>query len=342
MFWEYVGFVGALLVVFGVLLELRDIWHRYGEEITTWAFSYFGVLRSPEKPRFFKKFGIEVASVILVAAGVAGELGAGFMIESKNTELRAIDIQLRSKNAALRSKGDQLVALINERSTGLGVDLETAKAALVLKQSELAKQQAETARAQKEAADAQLALKGYVGRVVRRALSRQLDKDVFLKELSGKPRALVRIWYKPEDDEAYMFAEEVYRWLGNSPGGAGWEVFEPQSIPTTGIPESRPFVWITEPDINTPSLKNPPPLNLFQVPSPYRSSAPSDARFLGIGANGLTVLSNPFDDIMDNTETASATALARALQQSANVSVLVQKYSALSKGEIVLVIGQRR
>jgi hypothetical protein len=113
-FWEYVGFVGALLVVFGVLLELHDIWRRYGEEMTTWAFSYFGVSRSFERPKFFKNFGIEVASVILVAGGVACELGAGFMIESKNTALRAIDIQLRSKNAALRAASDRLVALLNQ------------------------------------------------------------------------------------------------------------------------------------------------------------------------------------------------------------------------------------
>jgi hypothetical protein len=115
-FWEYVGFVGALLVVFGVLLELQDIWHRYGEEMTTWALSYFGASRSLEKPRFFKKFGMEVASVILVAGGVACELGAGFMIESKNTALRAIDIQLRSKNAALRSASEQLLALVTQQA----------------------------------------------------------------------------------------------------------------------------------------------------------------------------------------------------------------------------------
>jgi hypothetical protein len=62
-FWEYAGFVGALLVVFGVMLELHDIWHRYGEEMATWALSHFGVSHSLERPRFFKKFEVEVASV---------------------------------------------------------------------------------------------------------------------------------------------------------------------------------------------------------------------------------------------------------------------------------------
>jgi hypothetical protein len=57
--------------------------------------------------------------VILVAGGVACELGAGFMIESKNTALRAIDIQLRSKNAALRSKSDQLVGLLHKQTAEL-------------------------------------------------------------------------------------------------------------------------------------------------------------------------------------------------------------------------------
>jgi len=131
--WEYVGFAGALLVVVGVLLELHDIWHRHGEEITTWALSYFGVSRSVERPKFFKKFGVEVASVILVAGGVGCELGAGFMIESKNVALRAIDIQLRSKNAALRSASEQLLALVTQQAgeakDNAGIAKESAKEA---------------------------------------------------------------------------------------------------------------------------------------------------------------------------------------------------------------------
>jgi hypothetical protein len=50
--------------------------------------------------------------VILVAGGIAGEVGAGLMIESKNTELRAIDIKLRSANSELRSKSDALLGLV--------------------------------------------------------------------------------------------------------------------------------------------------------------------------------------------------------------------------------------
>src|SRR5208337_3884858 len=124
-FWEYFGFVSAALVAIGVLLELHDIWHRHGEDKTAWALSFFGVSKSPEKPRFIKKYGVELVSVILVAGGITGEVGAGLMIESKNTALRAIDIELRSKNAELRSKSDQLLALVTEQA-GEAKDSATA------------------------------------------------------------------------------------------------------------------------------------------------------------------------------------------------------------------------
>lgn len=125
-FWEYVGFGGALLVVLGVLLELQDIRHRHAEDKTDWALSYFGLSRSLEKPAFWKKYRVELASVILVAGGVAIELGAGLMIESKNTALRAIDIELRSKNSALRSNSDQLLALVTQQAGDAARSAKTA------------------------------------------------------------------------------------------------------------------------------------------------------------------------------------------------------------------------
>lgn len=81
----------------------------------------------PRKTTVSQKFGVEVASVILVAGGVACELGAGFMIESKNIALRAIDIQLRSKNAELRSKSDQLLALVTEEAGDAKLSAASAK-----------------------------------------------------------------------------------------------------------------------------------------------------------------------------------------------------------------------
>jgi hypothetical protein len=115
-FWEVAGSLGALLVVIGVLLELQDIRHRHGEDVDAWALSYFGLSPSFKRPRFWKRYRVEVASVILVAGGVGVELGAGLMIESKNTELQAIDIELRSKNSALRSQSEQLLALVTQQA----------------------------------------------------------------------------------------------------------------------------------------------------------------------------------------------------------------------------------
>ena len=69
-----------------------------------WALTFFGVLRRPARPSAFK-VGVEVASVLLITFGIVGELWIGIRIASINGALRG-------KSAELRSKGDQLLALV--------------------------------------------------------------------------------------------------------------------------------------------------------------------------------------------------------------------------------------
>jgi hypothetical protein len=113
--WEYSVWVFTFLVVFGVSMELWLIWHEYYDEMDTWTWSHFGIIRSPSRP-LIKKFRIEIASVLLVAIGVMGELGAGLTITSINNVLRGKSAVLQSKGAELRSKSDQLLALVKQQA----------------------------------------------------------------------------------------------------------------------------------------------------------------------------------------------------------------------------------
>jgi hypothetical protein len=238
-FWEYFGFVSAALVVVGVLLELHDIWHRHGEDKTAWALSFFGVSKSPEKPRFIKKYGVELASVVLVASGVAGEVGAGLMIESKNTALRAIDIQLRSKNSALRSASDQLVGLATKEAR----DAEgTAKQF----EGQIADSNAKAASAEATAEAERLARVKIEASVGWRRLSDQKKKDIGAAltrfGIFGFLGRTANISYDNGNPEEAMFAADIAEALHAGHIGAGppvaimvWKTATSGDKPDTGV-----------------------------------------------------------------------------------------------------------
>lgn len=189
-FWEWIGFVGAALVAIGVLLEIKDIRHRHAEDWTIWRLSYFGVFLSSARPQFLRKYGVELASVILVAGGVVVELGAGLMIESMNTALRAIDIRSRSMNSELRSKSNQLVEALRKETE----DEHTARVA------------AEESVAWRK-----------LGPRARSTLASKL-----------RAFPVERTWlsYNLGDTEAFTFGEE----LGTALQSANWHPTDPESV----------------------------------------------------------------------------------------------------------------
>ena len=102
--WEHSVWIFTLLVVVGVALELLVIRYDWRDEMEAWALGHFGVIRLPGKPSLRKR-RIEIASVLLITLGVAGELLVGI-------EITSINGALRGKSAELRGKSDQLVALV--------------------------------------------------------------------------------------------------------------------------------------------------------------------------------------------------------------------------------------
>jgi len=96
------------LVAVGVAVELWVILHEYRGDKATWASARSGELRSTGRPSITKLI-VEVGSVLLITIGVTGELGIGIRIASINGVLRA-------KSSELRSKSDQLIALVTQQA----------------------------------------------------------------------------------------------------------------------------------------------------------------------------------------------------------------------------------
>jgi len=101
-------------------------------------------------------------------------------------------------------------------------------------------------------------LKRQVDDVVRRSGARHLNEELFSERLKRGPKAVVTIWYAPNDTEAFRFSEQIYRAVR----AANWSVSEPMLVPA---------------DAGEPELKNP--------------NAPPAARFSGAESlSGITVL----------------------------------------------------
>lgn len=104
-FWErllpwFTGFV-----VVGVAAEIWVVAREYNHSIAAWS---RGIIRPAGRPlRFDLALGL-IAS-ILITLGVFGELAVGI-------EIARINGQLRTKNAELRGKTDQLTALLNAKA----------------------------------------------------------------------------------------------------------------------------------------------------------------------------------------------------------------------------------
>jgi hypothetical protein len=93
----------------------------------TWKYGpygvVFGLIRFPGRPST-SKLVVEVASVLLIGLGIAGELGAGIKITIINVELRGKSADLRSKGDELRSKSNQVVALLMKQASDAQLETE--------------------------------------------------------------------------------------------------------------------------------------------------------------------------------------------------------------------------
>jgi hypothetical protein len=97
------------LVAIGVALEIVVVLIDHREDVNEWR----RCLLHPERPSTLKLW-LEIASVVLVTVGILGELGVGLGISSINGKLRA-------QSRLLRSKSDQLLALVTQETSDANV-----------------------------------------------------------------------------------------------------------------------------------------------------------------------------------------------------------------------------
>src|ERR1019366_5802451 len=79
--------LSSLAVIIGVALEVYFVVNQYREEREAWG---RGFVRPPDRPSPWL-LAVEVASIILVVAGIVGELGIGILSSNSNAKLRTLN-----------------------------------------------------------------------------------------------------------------------------------------------------------------------------------------------------------------------------------------------------------
>ncbi len=146
--WEFWLPFFTLLVAIGVAMEIIVVRRDHKEELEEWQTCKL----IPDKPSSVKVW-LEIISVVLVTVGILGELGIGLWISHVNGQLRA-------KSSDLRSKSDQLLALITAEAGDAKDSAIIAKASAEAASVEADKATAKAEAVAKRAAhvDAELAL----------------------------------------------------------------------------------------------------------------------------------------------------------------------------------------
>jgi hypothetical protein len=100
-------------------------------------------------------------------------------------------------------------------------DARTTEIARLSTDSEMARAEIASANAREREAELKLEqLRNLAG-------PRDINFDIFRREIEGKPKAHVQIWYLPDSSDGYWFASR----LRGAIGIAGWDVESPVSIP---------------------------------------------------------------------------------------------------------------
>ena len=145
--------IASVAVAVGVTLEVYFLIHAYLSARKEWL---KGVISSPPKPSF--KFALfEIASVLLVVAGIVGELWVGVISASRNSELRSVN--------------NRLVGLIREKAGLADKDAGDAK-------ERAGKLEKEAARLNKLAQDEALARANIEAQLQWRTISDDQERKI--------------------------------------------------------------------------------------------------------------------------------------------------------------------
>jgi hypothetical protein len=111
---------------------------------------------------------------------------------------------------------------------GVWGELMFARRARTADDSRVAEAETAVSEANVRVAEAELRLE----ELRKSARPRDIDREIFNKELEGQPKSRVQIWYLPDISDGFWFASR----LSGALIGAGWDVVEPP----TPMPEMPP------------------------------------------------------------------------------------------------------
>jgi hypothetical protein len=108
--------IASVVVAIGVAMELYSLLHEYRADRAAWA---RGIIAVPGKPSRIVLF-IDIIAVLLVVAGVVGELATGILSANKNEQLRGKNRELiRLIEQKLAEQGPRLSFLNGENRKNL-------------------------------------------------------------------------------------------------------------------------------------------------------------------------------------------------------------------------------
>jgi hypothetical protein len=226
---------------------------------------------------------------ILTVALALGSAVCGIVLLMANRPLKRMAEQESLEEHRKTAEAQATAALANERASKLESDNLSLKTDL------------EHAKA--ESAKAQLQLRQYVD---HKAGPRRLNREKFLEHLKGKPVGRVLILHKPEDMEAYGFANQIAACLTD----AGWTVRGVTTFSTGGR-------------------------------GPRQSAIPAEVFHGGAFGSGVTIKCNDPRPTDDNTAlNALSDALVTGRDGGGDLEIVCNP--DLSDGMFEIVIGQRK
>jgi hypothetical protein len=235
--WEYAASVFTAVVVLGVALEFWVIRHDFRDDREAWAIWYFlGSRRLPSRPSRLKLW-VEVASLVLITLGIAGELWVGIETDTVNVLLRGKSAELRSKNAELRSKSDQLLTLVTQKAGNAATSATEAKEAAASAKSDSKAAEATAGRASKLAGLTQAEARELTIRLLKAAnqltqVERRVrtqgprwqwledNKSAFINSLKPFPGSITTVRCEPAaSTEQVRVESDLFNFFKE---GAGW------------------------------------------------------------------------------------------------------------------------
>jgi hypothetical protein len=192
--------ISSVAVAIGVALELYFLIHEYQSDRKGWL---RGAISSPSKPSI-RMLSFEVASVLLVVAGVVGELWVGVVSGNRNTELR--------------SKNSRLVGLVREKAG----NAETAAGDAIERSGKL----------EKEAATLRLKL---ANSSIPRSLEEAAQERIAAKLPPRLTGGQVNVMYLPWTFDGLTLARQITGALSKA------KIFNGPQIDVTSLEGSFPF-----------------------------------------------------------------------------------------------------